>query len=269
LRVVACPNGWSGYLAATTSALPTVVAKPGDNGVRVNRTDRLYAIAEVLRATAPRARTARDLAERFEVSARTIERDISALQQSGVPIWATPGPGGGYSVDPEMSLPPLNLTADEATAIAVALAASGPIPFADAARAALRKLVAAMSTASREGARELVGRIHLLQQRGQLEATPVVRAVETAVTQRRVLELDYVDASGNRTDHRLVEPYGLAGGQDHWYLMAWCRMRDGGRSFRLDRIQGARVTDEAAPVRQLHEVAGDIAAFARETSLDD
>jgi predicted DNA-binding transcriptional regulator YafY len=269
LRVVACPNGWSGYLAATTSALPTVVAKPGDNGVRVNRTDRLYAIAEVLRATAPRARTARDLAQRFEVSARTIERDISALQQSGVPIWATPGPGGGYSVDPEMSLPPLNLTADEATAIAVALAASGPIPFADAARAALRKLVAAMSTASREGARELVGRIHLLQQRGQLEATPVVRAVETAVTQRRVLELDYVDASGNRTDHRLVEPYGLAGGQDHWYLMAWCRMRDGGRSFRLDRIQGARVTDEAAPVRQLHEVAGDIAAFARETSLDD
>ena len=119
----------------------------------MNRTDRLYAIAEVLRASAPRARSARQLAERFEVSARTIERDISALQQSGVPIGATPGPGGGYSVDPEMTLPPLNLTADEATAIAVALAASGPIPFGDAARAALRKLVAAMSSASREGAR--------------------------------------------------------------------------------------------------------------------
>ncbi len=204
----------------------------------MNRTDRLYAIAEVLRATAPRARTSHELAERFEVSARTIERDI-------------------------------NFTADEATAIAVALAASGPIPFGDSARAALRKLVAAMSTASREGARELVGRIHLLQQRGQLEATPVVRAVETAVTQRKVLELDYVDRSGQHTDHRLVEPYGLAGGQDHWYLMAWCRMRDGGRTFRLDRIHGARVTDETATERQLHEVAGDITAFARETSLDE
>src|SRR5207248_10344604 len=97
--------------------------------VGVNRTDRLYAIVELLRATAPRARAARDLAERFEVSVRTIERDISSLQQSGVPIWATPGPGGGYSVDPSMSLPPLNFSADEATAIAVALAASGPIPF--------------------------------------------------------------------------------------------------------------------------------------------
>src|SRR5919106_2770459 len=235
----------------------------------MNRTDRLYAIAEVLRATSPRARTSRQLAERFEVSVRTIERDISALQQSGVPIWSTPGPGGGYSVDPSMTLHPLNFSVDEATAVAVALAASGPIPFGDSARSALRKLVAAMSTANREGARELVGRIHLLQQHGQLEATPVVRAVEAAVTERKVLELDYVDRSGQHTDHRLVEPYGLAGGQDHWYLMAWCRMRDGGRSFRLDRIQGARVTDETAPDRELHEVAGDIAAFARETSLDE
>jgi hypothetical protein len=65
------------------------------------------------------------------------------------------------------------------------------------------------------------------------------------------------------------EPYGLAGGQDHWYLMAWCRMRGGGRSFRLDRMQGARVTDERAPERELHEVAGEIASFAREASLDE
>jgi len=235
----------------------------------VNRTDRLYAIAEVLRATAPRARTSHELAERFEVSARTIERDISALQQSGVPIWATPGPGGGYSVDPEMSLPPLNFTADEATAVAVALAASGPIPFGDSARSALRKLVAVMSAANREGARELVGRIHLLQQRGQLEETPVVKAVETAVARRRVLEVDYVDRTGQRTERRFVEPYGFAGSEDHWYLMAWCRLRGGGRTFRLDRMQAARVTDEAAPDRELHEVAGEIASFAREASLEE
>jgi predicted DNA-binding transcriptional regulator YafY len=235
----------------------------------VNRTDRLYAVVEVLRATSPRARTARELAERFEVSVRTIERDISALQQSGVPIWATPGPGGGYSVDPSMTMPPLNFSADEATAVAVALAASGPIPFGDSARSALRKLVAAMSTANREGARELVGRIHLWQRRGQLEATPVVRAVATAVAQRKVLELDYVDRTGQRTERRLVEPYGFAGSEQHWYLMAWCRLRGGGRSFRLDRMQAARVTDETAPERQIHEVAGEIVAYARETSLEE
>ena len=69
--------------------------------------------------------------------------------------------------------------------------------------------------------------------------------------------------ASQRTERRLVEPYGLAGGQDHWYLMAWCRLRGGGRSFRLDRMQGARVTDERAPERELHEVAGEIASFAR------
>jgi predicted DNA-binding transcriptional regulator YafY len=93
--------------------------------------------------------------------------------------------------------------------------------------------------------------------------------VETAVAERRVLELDYVDRSGQRTERRRVEPYGLAGGQDHWYLMAWCRLRGGGRSFRLDRMEAARVIDERAPERELHEVAGDIVSFARETRLEE
>ena len=75
---------------------------------RVNRTDRLYALVEELRAVAPRPRSARWLANRFEVSARTIERDISALQQSGVPVWADTGRSGGYCLDKERSLPPVN-----------------------------------------------------------------------------------------------------------------------------------------------------------------
>src|SRR3954468_14886422 len=65
----------------------------------VNRTDRLYAIAEELRA-ARQPRTATWLAERFEVTTRTVKRDISALQQAGTPVWAAPGPGGGYVLDP-------------------------------------------------------------------------------------------------------------------------------------------------------------------------
>jgi len=217
---------------------------------------------------APRTRTAHQLARRFDVSVRTVERDISALQQSGVPIWATPGPGGGYAVDPAMTLPSLNLNAQEAAAIAVALATSGPIPFAEAARSALRKLVTAMSAASRDDARELVGRIRLLGPRGQFEGTPVVRAVEEAVADRRVLEVDYVDRAGQRTERRCVEPYGLAGGGEHWYLMAWCRLRGGGRTFRLDRIHAARLTDEAAPPRDLQDVASGIAEHLRETGFE-
>jgi len=95
----------------------------------VNRTDRLYALVEELRAVSPRPRSARWLANRFEVSSRTIERDLSALQQSGVPIWAEPGRTGGYCLDPAHTLAPLGFTADEALAMTIALGMLSSSPF--------------------------------------------------------------------------------------------------------------------------------------------
>jgi predicted DNA-binding transcriptional regulator YafY len=89
----------------------------------MNRTERLYALVEELRARAPRTMRAAELAARFAVSTRIIERDLLALQEAGVPIWAQPGPGGGYGLDVDTTLPPLNQTPDEAVALATALAA--------------------------------------------------------------------------------------------------------------------------------------------------
>ncbi|MGN6759168.1 MAG: helix-turn-helix transcriptional regulator, partial [Thermomicrobiales bacterium] len=90
----------------------------------MNRTERLYALVEELRARSPRLVRAAELASRFDVTTRTIERDLLALQEAGVPIWAQPGPGGGDSLNAETTLPPLNLTPAEAAAIATALAAT-------------------------------------------------------------------------------------------------------------------------------------------------
>lgn len=66
--------------------------------LRMNRTDRLYALREELRRAGSVGRTADRLAETFEVSVRTVKRDISTLQHGGFPVWAQPGPGGGYAV---------------------------------------------------------------------------------------------------------------------------------------------------------------------------
>jgi predicted DNA-binding transcriptional regulator YafY len=216
----------------------------------MNRTDRLYALVEELRASAPRARSAQRLAERFEVAVRTIQRDILALQEAGVPIWATPGPGGGYSIDPGHTLPPLNFTASEAAAIALAMARSGPMPFGGAARTALHKVAAAMSATGRSGAAELLARIHLLHARQEPSAGPVVGAVEQAVIERRVLCLDYRDKHGQPTLARRVEPLGLVGAEHDWYLVGWCRLRDAVRVFRLDRITTVELTGEPAPERR-------------------
>jgi predicted DNA-binding transcriptional regulator YafY len=223
----------------------------------MNRTDRLYALAEELRAVAPRPRSARRLAQHFEVSTRTIERDLAALQQAGVPIWATSGPGGGYVLDPARTLPPLNFPPSEAAAIALALAASGPLPFSDAARAALRKVTAAMSTADRAGAHALLERVRLLQG-GGLAATPALRVVERALLGQRVVRLDYQDKHGGVTKGRLVEPLGFVVGEKHTYLHGWCRLRNGPRAFRLDRIGHVTITAEPARNHQGAELHCDL-----------
>src|SRR5215469_5730817 len=127
------------------AARPAELVGARSYGRRVNRTDRLYALVEELRACAPRRRSARELALLYEVSARTIERDIGALQQAGVPIYADAGRFGGYTVYKSLTLPPLNFTPAEAVAIAVALAQVNVGPFEDAARSAVQKIVAAIS----------------------------------------------------------------------------------------------------------------------------
>lgn len=213
----------------------------------MNRTDRLYALVEELRAVAPRARTAAQLAARFEVSVRTIERDLLALQEAGVPIWAQRGPGGGYAVDPAHTLPPVNFTAGEATAIAVALAAPGATPLPQAARTALQKVVSVMAAPDAEAARGLSRRVVAVGAPAS-PAASVPAALERAVVENRVVALSYEDRSGATTS-RQIEPAGLVGVDDRWYLVGHCRLRGDTRVFRVDRVHDARVLDEPAPLR--------------------
>ncbi|GAB3560841.1 helix-turn-helix transcriptional regulator [Spelaeicoccus albus] len=207
----------------------------------MNRTDRLYALVDELRAVAPRPRSARWFADRFEVSARTIERDISALQQSGVPIWAEPGRTGGYCIDRARSMSPLNFTVDEALAVAIALGKMDGTPFHSSATAALRKVVAGMHQDDASRATTLASRVRLL---GDDEPTPPAsEAFATALSSGSVLRLVYRDRAGQSTE-RDVEPLGYIGKESHWYLIGWCRLRNGVRAFRWDRIASASATGE-------------------------
>lgn len=213
----------------------------------MTRTDRLYSLVEELRAVAPRPRSARWLAERFEVSSRTIERDLSALQQSGVPIWAEPGRTGGYCLDPSHTLAPLGFTVDEALAVMIALGTLATSPFRDAATSALRKVVAVTDDRSLIETAELATRIHLL---GEHRSNEAPRELADALRTGQVLKIAYVDRDGTATS-RDVEPMGFVGKGSDWYLIAWCRLRDGLRAFRGDRITEANPLGERAPRRPL------------------
>ena len=221
----------------------------------MNRTDRLYALVEELRAVSPRPRSARWLAERFEVSSRTIERDLSALQQAGVPIWAEPGRSGGYRIDPAHTLAPLGFTVDEALAVTVALGMLTTSPFRDAATSALRKVVAVMDDRSLRETAELAARVHLLDD-GPVPESPTVLA--QALRTGHVLRLRYTDRHGVPTT-RDVEPLGCVGRGREWYLIAWCRLRNGVRAFRGSRVVTAEPTGERPPRRPLRAADLEIA----------
>ena len=224
----------------------------------MNRTARLYALVEELRAAAPRPLTVAALATRFEISTRTVQRDLQVLMESGVPVRTIAGRGGGWAIDPAMTLPPIQFTVDEASALSAALAAADT-PYAGAARSAYQKIAASMAGPASVAARQLAARIVVLPSR--TDAT-VRAAVERALADNTVLRLSYVDAAG-RESEREVEPAGLLTADGRWYLIAWCRTRRAGRGFRLDRIAAATPTPEPAQAHDLAELlAGSVAAGA-------
>jgi predicted DNA-binding transcriptional regulator YafY len=232
----------------------------------VNRTDRLYALVEELRARAPRLMRAGELAERFEVTVRTVERDLLALQEAGVPIWAQPGPGGGYGLNVDTTLPPLNLTPAEAAAIATALAATRAMPFAEAGRSALQKLTGVMASAPKDSASRLVSHIRVVQGPLHTPASSVDEVIQQALLASVAVEMTYRDFQSRETV-RVVEPAGLVGTRHGWYLAAWCRLRQAPRAFRLDRIVSASLTTEPMPARPLETVLPDLPFELAEPAL--
>jgi len=207
----------------------------------MNRIDRLYALVEELRAAGPRGRTAGRLAEHFEVSVRTIERDLSALGQAGVPLATKQGRTGGYTLDRSMSLPPLNFTPREAAAVAVALSRSEHVLFTRDARSAMQKIVAAMPERALQEARATAEKVRLLVQSAPDPDAEIAETIWRAVRDNQVLRIHYIDVGGIETE-REVEPQHVVVGPNGSYLTAWCHLRGDDRVFRMDRITRAERT---------------------------
>jgi len=127
-------------------------------------------------------------------------------------------------------------------------------PFEGAARSAVRKIVAAMPGPAVTAARDLAGRVRLLEPVAAPQTVPVPSVIERAIVARRVLRICYLDRGGNLTE-RDVEPVVFMAGPRGWYLAGWCRVRDAARCFRVDRIQQAEVTGVTAAPRAFEEIA--------------
>lgn len=214
-----------------------------------SRSERLRAIAEELRTIAPRGRHSRELAEQYDVSLRTIERDLRVLREAGVPIGRH---RRGTQSFAEPLLPPLDFTPEEAAAIAIALAHADETPFAQATYGALRKIIVALSVGDLPVTRAFVEGVRIPERTEDNLAVP--RTLETAIAENQVVRLTYVDAH-DRLSVREIEPVGFAAMSLHWYLVAWCRLREGPRVFRMDRIVEAEATGDQAIPRRFEDTA--------------
>jgi predicted DNA-binding transcriptional regulator YafY len=181
-----------------------------------------------------------DLAERLEVTDRTLRRDVDRLRQLGYPVHSTSGIAGGYQLGAGAALPPLQLDDDEALAVSIALgtAATSTVRGIDeAAIRALVKLEQVLPARLRQRADALRATIIPMQQGGAGVSAALLSALASACRDHTELTYRYADRSG-RPSKRRVQPHGLVHTGYRWYLVAWDVERADFRTFRVDRIEG-------------------------------
>ncbi|HSR65523.1 MAG TPA: YafY family protein [Xanthomonadaceae bacterium] len=199
----------------------------------MRRADRLFLIIHALRGRRV-ALPAHALAQTLGVSSRTVYRDVADLQRSGVPIEGEAGVG--YMLRRGSDIPPLMFSADELEALVVGtrfVRAFGGERLGQGASAALLKIQAVLPADLRERGRRT--RIFAPPREDRIEATGLIDRLHAAIEARHVLRLDYCDQDGHASV-RDVEPLCLSFWGGAWTLGAWCRLREGFRSFRPDRI---------------------------------
>lgn len=202
-----------------------------------------------------------ELAERLDVSARTIRRDVDRLRELGYPVDALTGPTGGYRLHAGTAMPPLLLDDDEAVAIAVGLsgAASASVDgIEETSVRALVKLEQVLPTHLRRRVNALRSATATRPATGPMVDASVLTTIAGGCRDREHLRFGYSSREGEQTSRR-VEPHSLVNLGQRWYFVAWDCDREDWRTFRLDRIERLAAAGTRFQARELP--GGDPAAY--------
>nr|WP_158887404.1 transcriptional regulator [Amycolatopsis anabasis] len=198
--------------------------------------------------------TGAELAERLEVTGRTVRRDIERLRELGYPVEGTTGTSGGYRLASGRNLPPLVLDDDEAVAVAAGLltAAGGSVSgIEETSVRALAKLEQVLPARLRQQVAAVAGATVPVFLRGGPRAEPATLAVlATACRDHELLSFEYTGRDGTPSSRR-VEPHHLVTVYGRWYLIAYDPDRDGWRTFRADRLAHPSPTHRRFTPREL------------------
>ncbi|EID5120960.1 YafY family transcriptional regulator [Listeria innocua] len=198
--------------------------------------------------------SAQELADRFEVSLRTIYRDIDAIDLAGVPIRSTPGVGGGFEIMPAYKMDSKVFSTADLSAILMGLSSLSNMVRGDELINALAK-IKSFIPADRAKEIELKANqiyIDLSQWTGNNNIQPHVEIIKVALQENKLLTFEYIAHQGNKTV-RIVEPYQLVMKSSHWYLYGYCQNRNDFRLFRLSRMSGLQILEDTFTLRDFQK----------------
>lgn len=219
---------------------------------------RLISILTLLRSK--RLLTATELSEKFDVSIRTIYRDIRKLEEAGVPVMTIEG--RGYSLMDGYSVAPVQFTEKQANALITAhhlVKQTKDSSFTTDFEEALTKIKSVFKSSILEKSELLNSKIMVFNYNYEKIASNALSEIQVAITHFNFLEISYQKANDYQVLKRKVEPYAIYSTENKWILIAWCHLRKDYRAFRIDRIHAFNVLSE-----QFEERKFDLQAYFRE-----
>jgi predicted DNA-binding transcriptional regulator YafY len=209
----------------------------------IPRLSRLSAILILLQSK--RIITASEIAIKFNISKRTAYRDIRALELSGVPIFTEEG--RGYSLVEGFTLSPISFTEEEANALITAeqlISRNKDKSLVSNHSNAISKIKAVLRHTKKEKAEILSNRIAYFVNYSNEKTSDSLSTVQKAITNLKLIKITYHSIWKNELTQRTIEPQALYHASENWIMIAWCRMRNDYREFRLDRIKTIQLLEE-------------------------
>jgi predicted DNA-binding transcriptional regulator YafY len=211
----------------------------------MNRLDRLTAILTHLQSK--RLIKAQELASRFEISLRTVYRDIRALEEAGIPVIGESGLG--YSLVDGYRLPPVMFTKEEAMSFLVAEKMLEKVADRDSSKnfsTAMFKIKSVLKNTEKDvldimDSQIKVIRKNSLQSKGK---DHMLQSILNSLSDKKVIKIQYTTFDEEKLTNREIEPVGVYYAFEQWYVIGWCRLRSDYRTFRLDRISDIKIIDE-------------------------
>ena len=207
---------------------------------------------------------AQELADLFEVSTRTVYRDIDAINMAGIPIRSVPGVGGGFEIMPEYKVDKTVFSAADLSAILTGLSGLSGLLRGEELVNALAKV---RSFVPAEKARDIQRKTDQVcidpdSWWGEPHLQPCLQTVKAAMEEHRLLSFSYIAHHGERSA-RTVEPYRLLWKSGHWYFYGYCRGRGDYRLFRLSRMLDPRMEPETFSPREPQKPVLDFEEMAK------